>query len=135
MSRLKDPEFRRLQREYYNKLKSEGFRDIENEHGQLIDHQSAADFSQRASFKTGYVEITQEYYTWASSMIEHGRFVTRLDHHIWTLHSEGKSSREIQAETAIEQTWVCRKIKKIRMYLKAQAAFDEDDTPQSGVSE
>lgn len=125
MSPFKGPDFKRLQREYYAKLKAEGFADIENEHGQLIDHQSAADFSQRANFKSGYMEITRDYFTWASSMVSLGQFVTRLDHHIWELHAEGKSSRDIQKITQIEQTWVCRKIKKIRSYLKLQTEFEE----------
>lgn len=125
VSRFRGPEFKRLQAEYYAKLRAEGFKDIENVHGQLIDHQSVADFSQRANFKAGYMEITRDYYTWASSMVSLGQFVTRLDHHIWELHAEGKTSREIQKVTQIEQSWVCRKIKKIRAYLKLQAEFDE----------
>lgn len=121
MSVFDREDFKKLKRKYYKRLKDQlGFKDIENEKGDLIDHQNVFDFSQRINFKKDLFESTRNYYSWASEMIYHGNFQNDVDKMIWSLHADGKSSRKISAVVRLEFSWVCRKIKEIRAYLETQ---------------
>lgn len=120
MSAFDSPGFKKLQAEWYEKLKTAEFNDIENHKGDLTDHQTAYDFSQRIAFKTDLIEYTANYFSWASEMVHHGRFLCKTDHKIWFLHSEGHSHRHICAIIGVTHRWVGRKIIRIREYLRDQ---------------
>lgn len=134
MSPYDSPKFRKLKEKWYQKIKKKGFVDIENERQDLIDHQSVYDFSQRIGFKNLIMESIRDYYYWASDMIMEGKFESAIDRKIWVLHSLGRSSREIGASVKLDQSYVCRKIKKIREYLKMQSK-DESQGPQNSSIE
>ena len=122
MTVFDDPKFLKLKAQFYAELKLTGFKDIENKQEQLTDHQGAYDFSQRIGFKTDLISLTVDYYRWAEHMVSSGHFKSEVDRAIWLLHAEGKSSRYIGSKVGLEQTWICRKILKIKNYLKAQAS-------------
>ncbi len=121
MSRVDPTQFKRLQAKWKKKLKESGFKDIENDHGDFTDHGSAHDLRQRKiGFRAGYMEAIRDYYMWAEDMANHGRFKSAVDRKIWKMHSDGSTSREIAAAVPYDNTWISRKIKKIRAYLRLQ---------------
>lgn len=125
MGAFSSPAFKKLQAKYYARLKDVGFRDIENKHGDLIDHQSVIDFGQRIGFRSELIDNIRDYFTWASSMVWHGRFENKRDRRIWALHAEGKSYREIADIVPLSQQWIGRSIKRIRESLRRQNGDSE----------
>jgi hypothetical protein len=72
----------------------------------------------RIGFRADLFEGIREYYSWASEQVWHGRFKMPLDRRIWALHALGRSAREIGHATGFERSWVNRKIRAIREYLR-----------------
>lgn len=83
----------------------------------MIDHQNVLDFSQRMHFKSGNFDAVRDYYYWAASTLNYTKFKTKIDRIIWEHHAEGESSRRIEIAVGRDQTWICRRIIKIREYL------------------
>lgn len=125
MKRLSPTKLRELQKKWYARLKRAGFQDIENSRGELVDHRSVLDFSQRIGFRAGFWENIRDYYIWAEHMVTLGQFESRMDKKIWALHAQGRSSWEIGEHVSFDHKWILRKIKKIRSYLRLQ--WDEED--------
>lgn len=128
MKRRGPTTLKELQKKWYDKLRRSGFEDIENSRGELIDHQSVHDFSQRIGFRVEFWENVRDYYIWAEHMILLGTFKSKMDKKIWTLHAHGQSSRDIEEHISFDHTWISRKIKKIRAYLRVQ--WDEEESPE-----
>lgn len=89
-------EFKKLQKEWYKKVESCGFINIENwekDRRPLIawhDHRfRRACTLQRTS--------TQSYYDWAQNLLLSYSFKNKTHRKIWELHCEGKSKRQIAA--------------------------------------
>ena len=125
MNPFKTAKFKKLQKKWYEKLKRDGFRDIENLCEALIDHQNVYDFSQRIGFRSLLFESIRDYYYWASDMIILGKFKTLRDRKIWVLHAMGRSSREIAEVVPWRQNYIAIKIKRIKKYLQEQCKEEE----------
>ena len=125
MDPFKTREFKALKEKFYKKLTKEGFRDIENDRGELIDHQTAYDFSQRIAFKKDLIIEIEGYYSWAGEMFWYGKFRCRLDKSIWLMHSQGQSSSVIGSAVKRDASRVSRKIQLIRKYLLSQGSKNE----------
>lgn len=123
----KDPKLTQLQKYWRSALRKAGFRDIEDEHGRLIDHQSVLDFQQRIGFREDSFRAIRDYYIWAEQMNTLGSFGCRRDAKIWRLHSEGKSTREIGKLINLHWTLVARMIKRIRAELMLLQSTDWED--------
>lgn len=102
------------------KLKSEGLGDIEDDQRRLTDHKTSYDFSQRIGFRQEIYKSIQDYYRWVEHSLNWAEFKSRTDEVIWSMHAEGKSSREIAKMSCIAQNTVCLRIKKIRIYVTEQ---------------
>ncbi len=120
MSVFDSLKFKKLKREYYEKLKQDGFSDIEDEDGYITTHRSNHDFHQRIGFHSSlFSERISDYYSWAYHHALYSEFRTDIEAIIWIAHSKGQSSREIEKLVDYEQSSICRKIKEIRAYLTA----------------
>lgn len=117
MSAFDERNLKQLQAKWYEKLKKKGFKDIETEYGLTPDRPPAHDFAKRMGYRQDLVDDIEGYYEWANKMLHEAAFKTQTDKDVWRLHAEGKTSREIEKVIPLEQTWICRKIKKIRLYL------------------
>jgi hypothetical protein len=116
MSVYKTREFKKLQRQYYARLKEQGFQDIEDDNGRMVFYTER--LHQLKRFTMDLMGPIRDYYSWALQHAARSEFENSIDEKIWTMHAEGKSSREIAKEVDFDQTWICRKIKKIRNYLR-----------------
>lgn len=111
----KTPEFLSLRREYYDKLKSEGFRDIEitdwsdGESGNLLLGFGHMDAIRR------WTPEAQRYYELARQKANdmRSRRYTKDDRVIWRLHAAGSSFRAIERKTGIPRARVSRVVKRI----------------------
>ena len=88
-----DKEFYKLQKKWYDKLKKEGFDDIEGGKPGL----EYSDFIKRHSLemKKAYNPKTEEYYRRCRIHANHGSFDTNLQKYVFTCHAEGHSYRKI----------------------------------------
>lgn len=59
------------------------------------------------------------YYQWAQSKLNDARFDSERDKLIWECHSEGWSTRRIAPQVGLDQSWVVRKINRIKDSFKA----------------
>lgn len=94
MSQFKSKKFLDLKDEWYKKLSSEGFEDIEaNEDNLKV-------WSTYYTAKHRYVtrEAKEEYYREAGTFLHEYEFSSELERQIWELHAEGLSLREIVAK-------------------------------------
>jgi hypothetical protein len=120
--------YKALKAEYDEKLRKSGFHDIEDSRGRLSDHKNLWDLQKLVGFREGTWQDIRDYYYWATDMVRVGRFRGLRDKSIWRLHADGYSSREIVAirEAArcvpIDQSMICREIKRIRKYLLEQSS-------------
>lgn len=84
----------------------------------LIDHKTVDDLIYRKDFHTQeQFNQRQDYFIWASRMLEHGSFRTMKDQMIWEYHSENMPRRKIAQRVDLDDSWVSRKIIQIRQYL------------------
>lgn len=98
MSQFKNPEFRKLQRDWYKKLKEDGFEDIEdtNSKEEFLKEWHSSSF--QLSHDPATFEAKQEYFYLATKFLSSYQFPTEVERIIWTLHAEGKSLREIAVD-------------------------------------
>lgn len=90
---VKKKQFRQLQKEWYKKLKDDGFDDIEpiNNTPFLKRHQ----YKTQEIYWAGKDRLGEEYFRLASIWYWHGDFDSDWDRWVWLKHSEGRSEREI----------------------------------------
>lgn len=97
-------EFKKLQADWYKKIKDKGFNDIEQEDGMLKSWHSSL-FSKNYNVITH--EAKEEYYRLAGIFLQHNKFKDAKERYIWERHSSGVSIRNIVKEL---------KAKKIKAY-------------------
>jgi hypothetical protein len=131
MSVFDSHQFKKLKKKWDERLKADGFQDVETHQGREI-----LDLHMRRDFRPGTFEAIRDYYSWASSMVWHGRFKRKSkrarasDIDIWRLHAEGKSTREIGRELAgrmrrpLDQKYIWNRIQAIRAYLREQEGVE-----------
>ncbi len=126
MSVFDSLKFKKLKREYYEKLKQDGFSDIEDEDGYITTHRSSHDFHQRIGFQsTLFRDQVTDYYSWAYHHALYSEFRTDIEAIIWIAHSKGLSSREITKLVDYSQSWIYNRLKQIRTYLEALPEYSE----------
>lgn len=92
--RFSDKKFKKLEREWYDKLERKGFVDIENfrREDRPLKSWHSREFLRRKL----EIEETKEYLEKAESIFESGyKFKNGIHRRIWKLHCEGFSRREI----------------------------------------
>lgn len=94
-----DPkQFKKLQNQWYKKLKASGFEDAEETI--KVDGKEYQTLKSWSNFTFSKVtqpnwEAKSEYYTAASSFLHEHSFSSEQERHMWELHSEGVSYRDI----------------------------------------
>lgn len=91
----KSKEFQKLQKQWYKKLEKTGFKDAEQEDGNLKVWESSY-FSSR--YSEGAFSAKEDYYRLAGQFLHSHKFETPKEQRIWSLHAEGKSIRTIAKE-------------------------------------
>ena len=111
MNPFKSPEFKELERLWYDKLKEEGFQDIEEspdkaERGsgeRMLVRSHSADFKR---VPRSNIESSYEYYYFASQFLLHENgFKNEKHRKVWELHCEGVPEREIA-----EKAWSLQEV-------------------------
>jgi len=85
-------EFKELNDEWREKLKSSGFDDVESAYGRL---KTGANNNIENLHTTVSFELKQEYYRQVGFFLYDHEFKTRFDRDVWELHCEGAGVREI----------------------------------------
>lgn len=105
---MTSPSFKKLQKQWYKKLKDEGFKDIEN-----VGYYMTSAINLRA-VATKDREAIQEYYSNATSVLYETQFDTEKEKKIWELHCEGLSLRKVAAKYGISKSGAQSIIAKIQ---------------------
>jgi len=92
MSKHPKTEFDLLKDEWYQKLKDDGFDDVEQDENKLKKWSSG---SNRFHGEPLNWEAKATYYQMASSFLEEYKFATKREQIIWEYHANGLSTREI----------------------------------------
>lgn len=86
---FKTEQFRKLQKEWYDRLEKEGFKDIESEKGFLKEWSSWFD----THYTAQTFESKRQYYVFAERFLLAYSFENNIEKKIWECHCEGKSIR------------------------------------------
>lgn len=99
---MKSREFRRLQREWYAKLADSGFVDIER-HNLHADNPYMRQHKHevQVTLERGMLVGRQEYFRRAGHWSWDRTFLNRKEAHIWRLHANGLSYREVAREVQV----------------------------------
>ena len=107
----KDDDLIELRKYWYDKLKKNGFKDIETIHGTIKDWPAAR---LRRDYTPERFKEKQTYYQIASQVTWEYCFESPLEKQIWELHSDGYSLRDISKKIRTDQNKMNKdKIKKI----------------------
>lgn len=93
MNQYQTKKFKTLQKKWYDKLKKEGFQDIESDENNLKEWTSVF-FSRRDPHR---MASRMEYFSYATRFLNDHEFADNKEKTIWELHSNGKSFTEIAA--------------------------------------
>lgn len=95
LAKHNDAKFKKLEKIWYDKLKAEGFEDIENIH-QEERRLKEWDFNFfRNQFVAVKYETTIKYYEQGRQILNSYEFKTEIHKKIWELHCEGIAERKI----------------------------------------
>lgn len=121
-------EFKELQKNWYKKLKEEGFVDIEKEkHGfksYIYANGAGLVEGKKNQYSATYRNSKIEYYRAAEHFLNEYKFKSNLDKVIWEYHSNGISTREISKLLAdakvlkTSYTTIWQTVKRIRTLMK-----------------
>jgi hypothetical protein len=85
--------YKQLRKEWYKKLKDEGFNDIEKLDGDLIEWHTSR-FT-KATNRRYSIEAKSDYYYLANQFLNTYKFKNELFRAIWEYHANGISQRDI----------------------------------------
>lgn len=146
----KNEKFISLQKKWYKKLEKAGFEDCEwlapnGEVGNYFTRNSTGDL--RRSFSA----TVETYYAMARNYACHGTFTSKLDHFIWSEHSQGTPYRDISSkllrkyrkpEKHLHYSTICLRVQRMRQEMfefersNAESLtfnrelFDDEDSPE-----
>lgn len=125
----------KLQREWYKKLKDDGFEDIEYFDGQMeprdILYKDGVKAFKVFKDSPGKYESTLDYYCEAGKFYHDHNFDILLDKEIWFLHSEGHPYRAIANELTAPYQYVLKTINKYKVILVDSLKPDQNSTNRS----
>lgn len=126
----KKTELDRLQKAWYDKLKDEGFKDIEADESNL--KVPSSNFRAHCP-QSALWDIKFQYYSMAEHFLNDYRFANSREHIIWEYHSKGISARNIGAllqQAKLKNTSrmsIFRTIIKLRTAMKAMYLSPHED--------
>lgn len=117
---FKSKDFKKLQSEYYGKLKESGFEDIEeiDSPRELLKSWHDSYFTARHDAEE-FSEVAQ-YYNAADSILNNYDFESPIDKAIWEKHSVGLSIRKIANELEVKNWVVHKTIQKCKTQVTTQ---------------
>lgn len=98
-----NPKFKKLQKEWYEKLKKEGFDNIERKDGSVRGLGSSRNSPGNPGHNKGYHwherevynKSKEEYFRLAGHFLYEHKFSSKLERYIWELHANGLGVRSI----------------------------------------
>lgn len=90
-------DLKKLQTEWYKKIKDEGFKDIEQDEDRL-KFWSSSFFKHKAKEKPGFQEAKEEYYRVAGHFLHEYEFTDDREKAVWELHADGVIIVEIVSQ-------------------------------------
>lgn len=105
---------KQIQQVWYQKLKEEGFEDIEKSKDNI--HRWHCSFFQNKYTPESFT-IKQTYYRLASQFLENFMFERELDLEIWRLHSEGVPLREIAKQKQMKTCQIFKMVKSLKKHM------------------
>ena len=130
MSNKKTTELSKLQDVWYEKLKKDGFKDIEQRDGNLKQWESHA-FGGR--YNHNLFNSKSKYYQLAGQYLHENEFETEKSKKIWELHSEGFSITQISAQLKKKRRKSCSRssvqavVKKLATEMLKKYGSSEDE--------
>lgn len=111
-----------LQKEWYKKLKDDGFTDIENDedHLKFYNSQFAAQFVERDSYVW---EAKAEYYRMAEHFLHEYEFESELEKVIWEYHANALSYRDIAK--VLKKLKLVKKTNRTTVYITVNKLKDK----------
>lgn len=88
-------QLKQLQAEWYQRLRETGFDDIEQTAESNAKLRSWHSYHFSIQHDPSRFQAKQEYYYKATQYLDHGKFRTKTEKHLWKLHSEGLGLRQI----------------------------------------
>lgn len=124
----KQDDFKALQATWYAKLKSRGFKDIEDSQGRPHDWHS---FRFTSSCNPVVHAIRSEHYRRAGQFLYDHKFKTVLEKFIWEQHAKGKYPREItkmllQKNISLHKNTVANTITRLKSLMIAFYEVNRD---------
>ena len=113
-------DFKALQKEWYQKLKEEGFRDIEDQKTGIVERP----FSHRRYRTDLFYQASVDYYLTMGHYLENGHIRSDLDRKVLEMHIEGRTYRAIAKELNQHTNTVYRKVQR---YKKKAFARKKDE--------
>lgn len=123
MSQFKTKQFKKLQDEYYQKLKEDGFNDIEdawNDKLKEYNSRAASRKLEQSPFASKIYEETLEYFRLCDQILETYHFKSIWDRCVWSLHAKGFTNREIEKYLRLDglrKSTINNIIKEIRSFM------------------
>ena len=117
--RTNTDDYNKLQSEWYERLKKEGFNDIENSRTRLLNEWSVS-FFRNYKDKNVY-DVCEWYFDEARRILNEYQFNNDNDKAVWELHCEGRTIRQIAMKINIacfSRSTIHRKIKKLRKLIR-----------------
>lgn len=104
-------DFKRLQKEWYDKLKASGFKDIENGRESNCVWQDAHVIN-NGKYNRFYSNV--DYYRQAGIFLHHFQFESPTDRAVWDLHTNGCTFRDIAKRLNCKVHVVLKIVHKLR---------------------
>lgn len=105
-------QLKKLQNQWYKKLKTQGFEDIEYDSQHLKSYALSWSSVEPEVFKAN-----QRYYELAGQLLESHPFESIKDKTIWRYHTQGLTEREIGRRVGLSQPSVEYILNKLRKYI------------------
>ncbi len=129
MSKRPSKELKLAQKEWYEKLRKEGFKDIERHDWDDSSGFGLKRFDSFHFIDTRYGDIDKdsfqaksEYFRLATHFLNEHTFEDPLDRYIWEMHSEGKSIRDIEKSMKAAKTKIHARIKAVERLMINKAS-------------
>ena len=122
----KSKELKRLQKEWYKKLKDDGFEDIEYMDKNQDPQEwlkGNSKFSPMYDDQMAVIEAevdhscTEDYFRAAADLLFEGIFDTEEDRYVWEMHSNGATLRGIAKEIGCSHPRILRIVNKYRKHI------------------
>jgi hypothetical protein len=127
MGQRKNSDFKKVQAHWYQKLKNEGFKDIEDTRSEdrlLLTWHSRYFVYKYSSL--GF-QSKQVYFEMAQDFLNEHPFASDWDIQVWTLHTEGLSIREIARKLDTKRCRVELTIKRLRALMLPERAHGKQN--------